>query len=57
MTKKEMLALVAQRFGREHEYTLQFEEVMIEGLGQVELEALLYEVLALPLDLEDEEWD
>lgn len=56
MTKDEMLTLVIQKYGFEHEYTIQFAEAM-EWMGQTELEALLNEVLALPLETEDEEWD
>ena len=56
MTKDEMLTLVAQKFGFEHENTIQFAEAM-EWMGQAELEALLDEVLALPLDTEEEEWN
>ena len=55
MTKNEMLTLVIQKWGFEHEYTIQFAEAM-EWLGQTELEALMNEVLALPLDIEVE-WD
>lgn len=55
MTKDEMLTLVTQKWGLEHEYTIQFAEAM-EWLGQTELEALMNEVLALPLDTEVE-WD
>jgi hypothetical protein len=55
MTKDEMLTLVVQRWGFEHEYTIQFAEAM-EWMGQTELEALLNEVLDLPLDIEVE-WD
>lgn len=55
MTKNEMLTLVIQKWGFEHEYTIQFVEAM-EWLGQTELEALMNEVLALPLDTEVE-WD
>ena len=54
MTKDEMLTLVTQKFGFEHEYTIQFAEAM-EWLGLVELEALMQEILALPA-IEDE-WD
>ena len=53
MTREEMLDLVVQKFGFEHEYTIQFAE-SIEWMGREELETLLYEVLALP---EAEEWD
>ncbi len=56
MTKDEMLTLVIQKFGFEHEYTIQFAEAM-EWLGQEELTALLAEVLALPLAVEDDEWE
>jgi len=56
MTKNEMLALVIQKYGFESEYAIQFAEAM-EWLGQAELEALMNEVLALPLETEDEEWD
>lgn len=55
MTREEMLTLVIQKYGFEHEYTIQFAEAM-EWLGQTELKALLNEVLALPLDTEVE-WD
>ncbi len=55
MTKEEMLILVIQKYGFEHEYTIQFSEAM-EWMGQTELEALLNEVLDLPLDIEIE-WD
>ena len=54
MTKEEMLTLVIKKFGFEHEYTVQFAEAM-EWLGKEELEALMNEVLALPLDIEDED--
>lgn len=54
MAREEMFTLVVQKFGFEHEYTIQFAEAM-EWLGQSELETLLYEVLALPC--EAEEWD
>lgn len=54
MTRDEMLTLVIQKFGMEHEYTIQFAEAM-EWMGREELETLLYEVLALPF--EAEEWD
>ena len=54
MTKEEMLTLVIKKFGFEHEYTVQFAEAM-EWLGREELEALMDEVLALPLDTEDED--
>ena len=53
MTKDEMLGLVIQRFGFEHENTIQFAEAM-EWLGQVELEALLDEVLKMPIESQDE---
>lgn len=56
MTRDEMLTLVIQKYGFEHKYTIQFAEVM-EWMGQTELEILLNEVLALPLETEDEEWD
>lgn len=56
MTKDEMLTLVIQKYGFEHEYTIQFAETM-EWMGQTELEALMNEVLALPLETENEEWD
>jgi hypothetical protein len=57
MTKDEMLTLVIQKYGFEHKYTIQFAEAM-EWMGQTELEALMNEVLALPLETEDdEEWD
>ena len=56
MTKNEMLTLVIEKYGFEHEYTIQFAEAM-EWMGREELEALLYEVLALPLKAEEEEWD
>ncbi len=56
MTKDEMLALVIQKYGFEHERTIQFAEAM-EWMEQTELETLMNEVLALPLDTEDEEWD
>ena len=48
MTREEMLTLIIQKFGFEHEYTIQFAEAM-EWMGLAELEALTYEVLALPL--------
>ena len=54
MTKNEMLTLVIKKFGFEHEYTIQFAEAM-EWLGRKELEALMDEVLALPLDDKDED--
>lgn len=54
MTRDEMLTLVIQKFGFEHEYTIQFAEAM-EWMGLVELEALMNEVLALPIENEDEE--
>ena len=54
MTKEEMLGLVIQKFGFEHKNTIQFAEAM-EWLGQIELEALLEEVLRMPLDDEDED--
>lgn len=54
MTKDEMLTLVTQKFGFEHENTIQFAEA-IEWLGQTESEALMNEVLALPLETEEEE--
>ena len=56
MTKDEMLTLVIQKFGFEHEYTIQFAEAM-EWLGEKELEALLNETLELPIEAEDEELD
>ena len=56
MTREEMLTLVIQKYGFEHEYTIQFAEAM-EWLGLTELEALMDEVLALPIDLDDEEED
>lgn len=56
MTKDEMLTLIIQKYGFENEHTIQFAEAM-EWMGQTELEALMNEVLALPLDTEDEEWD
>ena len=49
-----MLALVIQKYGFYHKYTIQFAEAM-EWLGRTELEALMNEVLALPLDTEDED--
>ena len=54
MTREEMLTLIIKKFGFEHEYTIQFAEAM-EWLGRKELEALMNEVLALPLDIEDED--
>ena len=56
MTRNEMLTLVIQKFGFEHEYTIQFAEAM-EWLGLVELEALVNEVLNLPLNIGDEDED
>ena len=53
MTREEMLSLVIQKFGFEHEYTIQFAEAM-EWLGLVELEALMNEILDLPIEDEDE---
>lgn len=53
MRKNEMLTLVINKFGFEHQNTIEFAEA-IEWLGQVESEALLEEVLSLPLD-EDED--
>lgn len=53
MTKKEMLALVAYKFGLEHEFTVDFAE-SLEWLGLAESEALLYEVLAFPLPVSSE---
>lgn len=53
MTKDEMLTLIIQKYGFEHEYTIQFAEAM-EWMGQTELEALLNEVLALPLETAEE---
>ena len=55
MTKDEMLTLVIEKFGFEARETIEFAEA-VEWLGQTECEVLLTEVLALPLD-EDEEWD
>lgn len=49
MSKDEMLTLVIEMFGFEHPYTVDFAEAL-EWLGQAEAEALLEEVLALPLD-------
>lgn len=57
MTRDEMLDLVIEKYGFEHEYTIQFAEAM-EWLGREELEVLLYETLALPFEAnEEEEWD
>ena len=57
MTKDEMFTLIIQKYGFESEYTIQFAEAM-EWLGREELETLLYEVLALPFEGdEEEEWD
>ena len=53
MTKNEMLTLVIEKFGFEHEYTINFAE-SLEWLGQAEAETLLYEVLALPIEKEGE---
>lgn len=56
MMKDEMLTLVIQKYGFEHKYTIRFAEAM-KWMGQIELEALMNEILALPLDTEEEEWD
>ena len=44
MTKDEMLTLVIQKYGFEHERTIQFAEAM-ERMDQTKLETLLNETL------------
>lgn len=48
MTKKDMLNLVAYKFGFDSDITIDFSEA-IEWLGNTESEALLMEVLQIPL--------
>lgn len=54
MTREEMLSLMIQRFGFENEYTIQFAEA-IEWLGLAESEALLMELLAMPIEVFDDD--
>jgi hypothetical protein len=53
MTKNEMLTLVIQKFGFEHQHTVEFAEA-IEWLGLAESENLLYETLDLPIEADED---
>ncbi len=54
MSKKTMVSMVIQKFGFEHAYSIDFVASAMH-MKEADLEELLYQVLSLPIDEEDEE--
>lgn len=52
MTRDEMLSMVIQRWGFEHENTIEFAQAM-ERMNDAELEAFMNEVLVRPFEEEE----